>query len=194
MAVESVCEELGKRKKTKVVINLAKKLKAKALSRHASKELSVNRYFHVQASWIKEENDPHKRKPRGKYLKREIEDSIKNFYRRPDISTELPNKKSVRKQKATRVLTITLNAAYELWKNESSYSVSFACFAQRRPDDVKVVNKMPLFQCLCEYCANIELKLHALNKVCGRKIIKDKYMILEATQCPKGEERGGHYK
>ena len=186
MTVQSVQEE-GRKQKSKIINNLAKKLKAKALCRYGSKELKIDRNFLMRASRIKEEDDPTQvKKPRGKCLKREIEDSIKTFYRRPDISTELPNKKSVKKMTATRVLTITLNAAYELWKRESGFSVSFSCFARRRPDDVKVVSKMPLIQCLCEYCANIELKLAALNKKAGRQVVKDRYQLLATYLCPKG--------
>ena len=40
---------------------------------------------------------------------------------------------------------------------------AFSTFAKYRPSNVRTMMKSNLRQCLCEYCANVDLKLRALG-------------------------------
>ena len=94
--------------------------------------------------------------------------------------------------RATKVLNMTLQGAWEEWKQESGFSVTFSTFAARRPSSVRLVDNRPWEQCLCEYCCNIELKLLSLNKVAKRKVLKNRYEVSKVTQCP--EQRRACYE
>ena len=151
-----------------LIHNMVKKLKSKCLLRCTCKSYQIDWGFMMRASCILEEGMNSRYRPRGKVLSRKIQESIEEFYKRPDISTELPHKKTVKKMKVTKVLTITLQAAWEAWKTELGFSVALSTFASKRPEHIRLVDSMPIKQCLCKYCANIELTLQVLNKLAKR--------------------------
>lgn len=119
--------------------------------------------------------------------------NVQNFYQDAKISRELPCMKSVKKQMPRRVMEVTVERAYSMWKEVNPNSVGvvgFSLFQKLRPDYTLLQHKIKINQCLCEYCTDALLKLQALNRtvVALKKPelkIKDKYELTELTMCPK---------
>ena len=72
--------------------------------------------------------------------------------------------------------------------------VSFSKFVSLRPKSVKTMNKNHLNGCLCEYCANLEMKVKALKKtvpiVEGKEsgfVVNGRYDLLKMTLCARKE-------
>ena len=118
-----------------------------------------------------------------------------DFFKKPDISSTLPYKRSVSAKivEPCHVLQGSLINAYaEFRESHPESSISFSKFAKLRPSRVKTMRTNTFNTCLCEYCANIELKLKALNREvqkdpqhlqhCG---ISDKFAASRFTLCSK---------
>ena len=123
-------------------------------------------------------------------------DHIQHFYLRPDVSVELPTKKTVSKttMRQKHILDKSLDAVHEQFRQENpSVKVSLSKFSKLRPKHVLKVNQTQLNQCLCEYCTNIELKLRSLNMYVQNHSlnglrVKDKYHCTRLTMCLKGSK------
>ena len=75
--------------------------------------------------------------------------------------------------------------------------MSLAAFCKLRPKYVLTQKHQKLFQCLCEYCENVKLKLTSLNKLVeqsGRLDLKinDIYEAVDETMCKKEKEERYH--
>ncbi|KAJ8050249.1 hypothetical protein HOLleu_03381 [Holothuria leucospilota] len=112
---------------------------------------------------------------------------ISEFYHRPEVSTVMPNKKLVKDNEPKRVLHQSLTKTYQSYMKETPSPVSRAKFAQLRPVYVVPHTKAKLYQCLCEYCANVDLKLKSLNHTAaGHKVkcsLLDRYHASDKTVC-----------
>ncbi|KAJ8050612.1 hypothetical protein HOLleu_03877 [Holothuria leucospilota] len=112
---------------------------------------------------------------------------ISEFYHRPGVSTVMPNKKLVKDNEPKRVLHQSLTKTYQSYMKETPSPVSRAKFAQLRPVYVVPHTKAKLYQCLCEYCANVDLKLKSLNHTAaGHKVkysLLDRYHASDKTVC-----------
>ncbi|XP_041372135.1 uncharacterized protein LOC121385498 [Gigantopelta aegis] len=87
-----------------------------------------------------------------------------------EVSCPLPEKKLVSKKtgKCASVLSMPLTDLHTKFVEESGKNISFSHFAKCRPSNVRPMRQATLRQCLCEYCTNVELKLHTINKLAIR--------------------------
>ena len=146
-------------------------LKKHKMMRDASREIGVRWNFLVNCSKLGDGDEDEKswghREQRKDSLSQETRRKVEEFYTRPDIGTDLPFKKRVSKKKleAAKVLDRSIDRVYEEFQEQNpEINVSRSKFASLRPGHVKTMAKNKFNQCLCEYCTNIELKLHPLNK------------------------------
>ncbi|XP_071503852.1 uncharacterized protein [Diadema antillarum] len=112
----------------------------------------------------------------------------RNFYNREDISTCVPNKKSVRgDRKARYILQRTLTRTFHLFMEEySEIPIGKTSFIKLKPKNVLIQSKARWNQCLCEVCTNVDLKLKRLNielRSAGFQIITDRYCLSDETIC-----------
>lgn len=117
--------------------------------------------------------------------------SIADTYHSPEVSRELPLRKSVKKDlKPRHQMEVTVARAYAIWKaKHPSVNLSLDVFRRFRPTDVLLLRQTRLNQCLCEICTDIMLKLQTLNHLANRghkeAKLSDKYDLIAATLCPK---------
>ena len=142
--------------------------------------------------WAKRKKE---RKRRSDVIAEAEIERIIEFYERPDISSTMPNKKSVSKKtmKPKMVLQRSIRETYNLYKSENPQAkLKISKFSSIRPKHVRPQREAKLFQCLCIYCTNIDLKVESINKLKDLPArIKDKYALLNETMCPP-EENGFH--
>ena len=129
---------------------------------------------------------------------------VKDFYIRPEISITLPDTKKVKGGQSRHVLQKTLANSYDDFKVEHpDIKIGKSKFAALKPGNVKPQTKHALNQCICEYCANTELKLQAIHRLCDaakgdlrnvRKQIPDRYQMVNHTLCPKTDGSRYHQK
>uniref|UniRef100_UPI00358FDA75 uncharacterized protein isoform X1 n=1 Tax=Myxine glutinosa TaxID=7769 RepID=UPI00358FDA75 len=113
---------------------------------------------------------------------------IANFFERPDISTIMPNKKSVNANNTPKhVLHRSLSETYKRYVQDTPTPVCRAQFSKLRPKHVLPHTKAKLFQCLCEYCTNVDLKLSTITHTARTFRMKcsvlDRYNVLDKTLC-----------
>ena len=130
------------------------------LKRLACRTLSVN-YAYFRKYCHQKRGGTLSRHKRA--LKETTENSVQEFYGREDISTEMPNRKAVKDQRAKKVLQISTKRAYEQFCSETDQQISLSKFRSLRPTNVQLQRNARLYQCLCEKCENIEHKEKALN-------------------------------
>ncbi|XP_045207653.2 uncharacterized protein LOC123559695 [Mercenaria mercenaria] len=122
---------------------------------------------------------------------------IQQFFKKSGISTCLPNKKlvSTKTMEPRRVLKNSLKQTYLDFREENPECVvSFPKFVSLRPKSVKTMQKNYFNGCLCEYCANLEMKVKALKKIVpkvkGKEsefVINSRYDLLKMTLCARKE-------
>lgn len=99
---------------------------------------------------------------------RKLQKEVATFF--DSVSNPLPEKKLVSKKtgKCASTLSIPLTELHATFLEESGKKISFSHFAKCRPSNVKLMQQCTLRQCLCEYCANVNLKLRAVNGIAAR--------------------------
>ena len=138
------------------------------------------------------------RKRRKDALDDTVAKMVRAFYRRSDVSRALPDARGVKRGQngellSRKVLERSVTSAHELFRAENPQTaISRAKFAELRPVDVMPTTCNRKRDCLCEYCANIELKLDALKMFVAKYrleacSIRDKYELSRITLCPPGE-------
>ncbi|WAR17869.1 hypothetical protein MAR_032463 [Mya arenaria] len=116
---------------------------------------------------------------------------IQDYFQRCDVSTTLLTAKRVKKDnQERRVLDRPLAEVYKQFKEDHvDVKASFSTFVKNKPSN-------PWFGCLCESCANVDLKLKALAQVAARSgstiKVKDKYEAVAITLCEKDEGSAFH--
>ena len=105
------------------------------------------------------------RKPRERRITHKLIGNIDKFYKRGDISTVDPSKKSAsRKKGAMRYMRFSFREAYVIFKQENpKVKISLSRFYELRPENITSLANTPLLGCLCIYCANVKLKLAKLD-------------------------------
>ena len=113
------------------------------------------------------------------FLHEKENENIVNFYYRPDISINLPDKKYA----GTHYMNRSIKDAHK--KYEELYGQTpFSSFAKKRPKKVKPMAMTPQRQCICEVCANFGLALAALSK-CGIQYTKDERSAVNESLCDR---------
>ena len=135
---------------------------------------------------------PNKR--RKDAISKETELSVKNHFESETMSTVIPDKKSVKKDmKQRHVLQTSLHNSWKEWNQANpTKTMSFMTFCRLRPKHVLTQKNRKLYQCLCEYCENVKLKLKALNSTADQENVKDlkilnEYDAVNITMCEKEE-------
>ena len=142
-----------------------------------------------------------RRKRRRDALTTDEEISVKEFYKSDNISATIPDKKSVKKDlEEAHVMNMSLDTAYTKWKSQNpEKKLSKDKFIKLRPKNVKTQKHRRLFQCLCEYCENVKLKITVVNRLAEKAKLpdlklKNEYEAVDAVRCPKQEETERFHK
>ena len=83
---------------------------------------------------------------------------------------------------------MSAKSAYQMFKDcEANDNISFSTFTRSRPNNFLQVAQKHI-QCLCEYCANVDELLKAVNKQCDKASISDlsinnKDCFIKTTLC-----------
>lgn len=106
-------------------------------------------------------------KPRSNTLKtsEETVHIVQTFYKRDDLTWTSPNMKDVNaKAEQCQYLMMTISEAYRIFQLEyPQIRVGKSKFADLRPNNVMIMNKLPHLQCLCKHHQNFNLLLEAIN-------------------------------
>ena len=109
----------------------------------------------------------------------ELQQLIRQFFFRDDVSRVCPDTKRMKKNPANpdeilpvRYRLCSLKSLYEKFKAENMQECSFSYFTQNCPFNVFKPNPNDWGTCLCSTCLNPEIKLEELSKVTKRTDIK----------------------
>jgi len=120
----------------------------------------LSRTFHVSRQSIKRLSEGRA----GRKTNQKKNDKAKEFFE--ELAVPAPDKKLVSKKtgKPTSFLKTSLRRLHVQYK-EAGGELPFSSFARCRPKNVRLMAQAQLRQCLCEYCANVSLKLQAIKAV-----------------------------
>jgi hypothetical protein len=141
----------------------------KAFYGRTIKKVEISRNIGVRPEYfnsVVENPEPRSRKTRKDAITEETQKLVEAFYHDPNVSREIPDSK--RKSKRF-VLECILKRAYDTFIQENpGIKIKISKFITLRPLDVLVQSKIPHIQCLCEVCANTDLRLSQgkLTKPC----------------------------
>ena len=172
----------ARKKRQTLVTSICKHWHAKS---KACQELGIRRDYLRKISDIEEESNYRKSNNELHY--------ITDYYMRPEVSVVLPSIHHVAKGQSKHYLQKPLTSVYKEFKEEyPSIKIGKSKFASMRPNHVKPMSKHPLNECVCEYCANIQLQLKPLSRLNKNKesecsMFKDRYSVVRSTMCPKSE-------
>ncbi|XP_033752596.1 uncharacterized protein LOC117336235 isoform X2 [Pecten maximus] len=130
-------------------------------------------------------------KKRKDCIAKETEESIQNFFCQDNVSTNLPNKKNIKKDAVEcRVIQGSLHSVWNKWKEANpNKAISYDKFTKLKPKVVKTQKHRKYLQCLCEYCENLRLKMVAINKLSQEQKptlkMKSIQEAVEKTLCPR---------
>jgi hypothetical protein len=194
-AISTTLKELKKSRRSKHQIRRRRLIGI--LSRQINDDKTVRSAFGVRSDFLKRCSEiPEEKKARCDAMKFEELERVRDFFVKPEVSTALPDAKFVKDGKNRHILQKTLTESHRDFQKEyPDVKISRSKFASLRPANVKPQSKHTLNQCLCEYCANLELKLQVLHKLCNanrsknirKKIGQDRYSVVDFTLCPKPE-------
>lgn len=153
----------------------------------------ISKYTGISESYISKKSKSTgdlPRKKRKDAINADVQETIKHFCQRPDVSTNLPTAKRVKRDLIERrVLDKPMTTVFQEFKeNHPDITVSLSTFKRNRPKNIASTRKQSWKGCLCELCANVDLKIKALNQLAEKKgcmKIKDKYEAIALTMCQK---------
>ena len=106
------------------------------------------------------------RKPRKDGLHLAVKQKIQKFYKREDISREMPSKRFTTKAGPAFLMQISVKSAYKIFRKENEdIKIRLTRFQTLRPERVKLLSLSHREFCLCPYCLNVKYKLLTLNRV-----------------------------
>lgn len=193
-AIKRTCSKMGKRKR-EFIHGLSGELDSVyGLKSKACRSLGFQWNYLMKYSKMRKKGlDASTRKKRSDALPNYVRKSLQEHYIRPDVSTEMPNKKGLAANavSAKHVLQRTIASTYKSFREEHpTFKVGRSKFAALRPKNVVTQRHANLYQCLCEYCANIDLKIEAIKKELARHkkvhllpALGDKYDTCAKTIC-----------
>ena len=132
-----------------------------------------------------------------KGLPTSVKSAVREFY--INSAQEMPDKKAVSKKTglASMFVDRSLDLLHQQFvKAHPDVNIRGSKFAQLHPRYVKLQQKPQLVGCMCEYCANIQIKLKTLNShlaAAHLESIKDHYALSELTLCPKQDDQKYHH-
>ncbi|KAK7102691.1 uncharacterized protein [Littorina saxatilis] len=205
--LKDICQNLKSsrtkknRQRRAVACKVLMKSRTGSLS-HLRKKFGVSWQFLVKnVSKNDDDDDDDDRKKRKDALPQETCEAVQKFFSRGDISREDPSSSSVnaKTQEPSRFMEKTLKEAHVQFQQETNRRFSFSKFASLRPKRTKTVKYNRLKTCLCEYCANVEMKKEAVNKLLTKhghhdKLLGTKYDVADMTLCDKNQCQHFHKK
>ena len=203
--IENIREELNSLKSRRNEKALKKKrilaellIKKYTITVRQSKEIGIC-YKMLRRS---KTSDIDYRKKRKDVTPQNIKCVVEKFYERTDIARSLPDARASTKGQISSVgrmvMERSIDSAYSLFVSENpDIKLSRSVFASLRPRNVMPSTSSRKRDCLCEYCANMDLKLEALRLFATKKkiegiTIKDRFELSRLTLCLKGAN--GEYK
>ena len=172
-SIKSVGEKLEKHKssgktkdiqKRKVIVSALTMQKYKNIQQ-VSKELGIR--YKTMLKWSRENGDldSAQRNKRNDALSMESVQEVSDFFIKPYISVNNPEKKRVGIDlRPKHFLNMSKKTAYETFRKENkSVKISESKFWKLKPKNVVPLKRGRFRSCLCEKCINVELKLKALN-------------------------------
>ena len=119
---------------------------------------------------------------------------VLSFYTDSCHSVNVPNKSAAHSgAEPTKYLRFSGRALYLMFRKEKPHiHISRAMFAKLRPKSVRSFTKNTYSACLCDQCANLELKIEAWNRFAKKMDHADFYLgriseVSSLTMCPKTE-------
>ena len=149
----------------------------------ASTDLGVRWHYLNRVTKLKCELEE---KPR-KGLPEETVKKVQDFYQSPSFTVSLGGMKNVnRKGETVRYLTERIQTVYSKFVSDNKgMPISRSKFAKLRPKNVKLKSQIPMNQCVCNLCANIELLRSSLQKAgIQDSKLTDKELLCASTLCP----------
>lgn len=180
-------------KARKIAAKKLASLKKMRLNKYATTFLGISQSYMSKLSRHSQEDSP-KRKTRKDKTSAETTETIVNFFRQGDISTNLPDSKRIKSNlEERRVLNKTLKETYREYRESNLDVVGFSTFARLKPCNVETTCKRKWNACLCEMCTNVDLKIYALSQLAAKfksnVKIDSKYEAVEKTLCERGNEK-----
>ncbi|MES9905398.1 MAG: hypothetical protein ABW168_22320 [Sedimenticola sp.] len=194
--VKGVREHLRKtvpRKRKSLVATIVRHAKERANTSVIRQLLNIRWAELVRKSCIEEEAEGRKKRCDA-LLESEI-NNVREYYQRPNVSIEIPMKKSVSKKSlsAKAVLTRPLKRVYaEYQKEPGCLKIGLDKFKKLRPKHVLTANKTQLRQCVCEYCTNVDNKLELLNASNTTVKYTDAMHLVNDSMCAKESDEKHH--
>ena len=190
--VKKTCQALGKIQKRVFTSRLARSLEDSryGLKRYTSSSLGfTQKYFNRYSKRSRLNINEEAPATRADATSDHVRTLVMEHFEKPDISIEMPNIKAVGKEgTAKHVLQKTLHRTYDAFQEENAdVQLPFSKFVDLRPKNILLQIKAKHFQCLCEYCTNIDLKIKAINSaVIQNKLqctLPDRYFAANLTMC-----------
>ncbi|CAC5398487.1 Fibropellin-3 [Mytilus coruscus] len=140
---------------------------------------------------------PKPKKRRKDATSKQTTDAVKIFFKSETHSATISDKKSVKKDlQEKHVLMMSQKSLWSKWNTENQTQLSFSKFCELRPKNVLTQGHRKLYQCLCEYCENVKLKLIAINRFMAHDHpelkFTDEFDAVNKTLCPKLEAERFH--
>ncbi|XP_063445276.1 uncharacterized protein LOC134725403 isoform X1 [Mytilus trossulus] len=140
---------------------------------------------------------PKPKKRRKDATSKQTTDAVKLFFKSEIHSATISDKKSVKKDlQEKHVLMMSQKSLWNKWNIENQTQLSFSKFCELRPKNVLTQGHRKLYQCLCEYCENVKLKLIAINRFLAHDHpelkFTDEFDAVNKTLCPKLEAERFH--
>ena len=116
---------------------------------------------------------------------------VEKFYE--DSAVQVADKKAISKKtlKPTAILQYSIQVIYTQFKEKHpKINLSMSSFFSLRPKHIKTMAAQKLRGCLCDYCENVSLKLHAINNLCVKHSlphckVKNSFVASSMTLCQK---------
>ncbi|XP_041351558.1 uncharacterized protein LOC121370414 [Gigantopelta aegis] len=142
---------------------------------------------------VRESSEPgweERRAKRKDAISEEIGNNVNTFFNSGTVSRDMPDARGAVVEggevKPRKVLESSLRTVYGEFVEQNGQVLSFSTFKKLKPKRVLPFTSHKFNECLCEYCANMDLKIHAINgQQCTRIKIQDRYEASRLTLCPK---------
>ena len=162
-------------------LKIGKKYK---MQKKICKELKISsKILHTKKTTV------HKRK-----VTEEVKEAVHASYEK--LSITLPDKRFVSKKtgKPAGFLTVPISTVYTDFRSSNpNVKMGLSKFAAMRPQHIKLRSQVKYRGCLCEYCANMEHKITAINRVAHRHNLKSPLTTVKSlskiTLCDKGDSQ-----
>ena len=159
-------------------------------NRAASQHFGISRKLLQR---VIESNEPgweERRVRRKDAISDEMTKVITNFFNSGAVSRDMPDARGAVVEggevRPRKVLESSLKSVYSEFVEQNGQVLSFSTFKKHRPKRVLPFTSHKFNECLCECCANMDLKIQAINsQQCIKLKIQDRYAVSRLTLCPK---------